>query len=60
MTTTHKSTTRDSKTSLAQAALADLLAETARQGFYGAATLTVSLQDGHIQYVRIATERMLK
>jgi len=44
----------------AQAALAKLLAETSRRGYFGSASLSFTVQDGHIQHVRIATERTLK
>lgn len=41
-------------------ALAQLLAESSRRGFYGEAGLTLSVQDGRIQHIRVAVERMIK
>ena len=49
-----------SKAEQAQAAFAQLLAEASRRGFYGTAGLTLSIQDGSIQYIRVALERMIK
>lgn len=39
---------------------ARLLAAVAVRGFYGTATVAVTLQDGHIQHLRVSTERMVK
>ena len=41
-------------------ALAQLLADTSRRGFYGEAGITLSVQDGRIQHIRVALERMIK
>ena len=41
-------------------ALAQLLADASRRGFYGEAGLTFSVQDGRIQHIRVAVERMIK
>jgi NAD dependent epimerase/dehydratase family enzyme len=41
-------------------ALAQLLADASRRGFYGEAGLTLSIQDGRIQHIRVAIERMIK
>jgi hypothetical protein len=41
-------------------ALAQLLAEASRRGFYGEAGLTMSVQDGRIQHIRVAMERLIK
>jgi hypothetical protein len=41
-------------------ALAKLLADASRRGFYGEAGLTLSVQDGRIQHIRVAVERMIK
>jgi hypothetical protein len=40
--------------------LAQLLADASRRGFYGEAGLTLSVQDGRIQHIRVAIERMIK
>jgi hypothetical protein len=41
-------------------ALAQLLADASRRGFYGEAGLTMSVQDGRIQHIRVAIERRIK
>jgi hypothetical protein len=41
-------------------ALAQLVADASRRGFYGEAGLTLSVQDGRIQHIRVALERMIK
>jgi hypothetical protein len=43
-----------------ESALAKLIAESSQRGFYGEAGLTLSVQDGRIQHIRIAIERMIK
>jgi hypothetical protein len=43
-----------------QSALAKLLADLSQRGFYGEAGLTMSVQDGRIQHIRVAVERMIK
>lgn len=43
-----------------EAALAKLLADLSQRGFYGEAGLTMSVQDGRIQHIRVAVERMIK
>ena len=39
---------------------AQLLADASRRGFYGEAAITLSVQDGRIQNIRVAMERMIK
>jgi hypothetical protein len=39
-------------------ALAELLAEALRRGFYGRASLEVTVQDGTIQHIRRLVERL--
>ncbi len=41
-------------------ALAQLLADASSRGFYGEAGITMSVQDGRIQHVRVAIERRLE
>jgi hypothetical protein len=48
------------KIAQAEALFAQLLAEASRRGFHGTAGLTLSIQDGRIQHIRIATEKMVK
>lgn len=44
----------------AERAFAQLLADASRRGFYGTAGLTLSIQDGRIQHIRLTNERMIK
>jgi hypothetical protein len=43
-----------------ETALAELLAETLRRGFYGKVALELVLQDGTIQHIRRTVERIEK
>jgi hypothetical protein len=40
--------------------LAKLIADASRRGFYGEAGITLSVQDGRIQHIRVAVEKMIK
>ena len=60
MHATLNSTAKTSKAEQAEMAFAQLLAEASRRGFYGTAGLTLSIQDGRIQHIRVAMERMIK
>lgn len=40
--------------------LARLLSAAAQRGFYGTVALTVSVQDGSIQHLRVATDRLVR
>jgi len=53
-------TTKSNKVEQAEMAFAQLLTDTSRRGFYGTAGLTLSIQDGRIQHIRVALERMIK
>ena len=44
----------------AEAEFAKLLAAAESRGFHGTATITVSVQDGHIQHLRVAVDRMVR
>jgi hypothetical protein len=48
------------KLALLEAALAELLAEALRRGFFGTAAVEVSVQDGTIQHIRRKVERIDK
>ena len=48
------------KAEQAAEAFARLLADASRRGFYGTAGLTLSIQDGSIQHIRVALEKMIK
>lgn len=43
-----------------QAVLAEVLAEALRRGFFGTATVELSVQDGTIQHIRRTVERVEK
>jgi hypothetical protein len=51
---------KPNKVEQAEMAFAQLMAEASRRGFYGTAGLTLSIQDGTIQHIRVALERMIK
>ncbi|QDT70481.1 hypothetical protein MalM25_34290 [Planctomycetes bacterium MalM25] len=44
----------------AQAAFAELLAASSQRGYYGTVTLSMNVQDGFIQQVRVTTERVVR
>jgi hypothetical protein len=48
------------KTAQVQAALAELLAEALRRGFFGTAAVELSIQDGTIQHIRRKVDRIEK
>lgn len=48
------------KAEVAKAAFGRMLGELSRRGYYGSVTLTLSVQDGAIQHVRVATDQMVK
>jgi hypothetical protein len=52
--------TKTNKAEQAQEAFVRLLADASRRGYYGTAGLTLSIQDGRIQHIRVALERMIK
>lgn len=58
--TSVQSEMRPNKAEQAETAFAQLMADASRRGFYGTAGLTLSIQDGHIQHIRVAVERMIK
>jgi hypothetical protein len=57
---TSKTNAKTNKVEQAEEAFARLLADASRRGFYGNAGLTLSIQDGRIQHIRVALERMIK
>jgi uncharacterized protein with FMN-binding domain len=58
--TTATSTPPTNKAEQAESAFAQLMADASQRGFYGTAGLTLSIQDGRIQHIRVAVERMIK
>ena len=57
---TQRNAKRVSKAELAEAALAEVLAKASAVGYYGTVSLTLSVQDGHIQHLKVPTERMIR
>jgi uncharacterized protein with FMN-binding domain len=55
-----RTTPHANKVEQVEAALAKLVAEASRRGFYGNVAVNLSVQDGHIQHIRLTTERMIK
>lgn len=53
-------TPQANKAQQAESAFAQLMVDASRRGFYGTAGLTLSIQDGRIQHIRVAVERMIK
>ncbi len=60
MNATLETTTKTNKVQQAEVAFAQLMADASRRGFYGNAGLTLSIQDGRIQHIRVAVEKMIK
>jgi hypothetical protein len=55
-----QSITKPSKRTQAQAEFAKLLSAAETRGFHGTASITVSVQDGHIQHFKVSVDRMIK
>jgi hypothetical protein len=53
-------TPQGNKLQQVETAFAQLVADASRRGFYGTAGLTLSVQDGRIQHIRLAMEKMIK
>ena len=51
---------RRGKLCQAQEAFAELLQQASERGFYGVTSLTIHVQDGHFQQVRVSFDRILK
>lgn len=51
---------KTNKVEQAEVAFAQLMADASRRGFYGNAGLTLSIQDGRIQNIRVAVEKLIK
>lgn len=60
MTTKQMSTIKADKRQQAQCEFQKLIESACVRGFHGSASVTICVQDGHIQYTRIAVERMVK
>ncbi|MCO6045756.1 hypothetical protein NG895_17805 [Aeoliella sp. ICT_H6.2] len=59
-TATRQPVTKPSKAQQAQQEFARLLASASERGFHGTAGITLSIQDGHIQHLKVNVERMVK
>lgn len=44
----------------AESEFAKLVENTCVRGFHGTASVTISVQDGHVQHTRVSVERMIK
>lgn len=55
-----ETTPQMNKVQQVETALAKLISDSSQRGFYGEAGLTLSVQDGRIQHIRVAIERMIK
>jgi hypothetical protein len=55
-----QTTPQGNKIEQIESALAKLIADLSQRGCYGEAGLTLSVQDGRIQHIRVAIERMIK
>ncbi|HUT11860.1 MAG TPA: hypothetical protein VMY42_15270 [Thermoguttaceae bacterium] len=60
MITHAKSPGNVKKVAQLEAALAEMLAESLRRGFFGTAAVELSVQDGTIQHIRRRVERIEK
>ena len=60
MMTPAKSPANAQKVTQLEAALAELLAQALRRGFFGTAAVELSVQDGTIQHIRRRVERIEK
>ncbi len=59
-TTSQEQRPNRNKSELAEVAFAKLLVDASRRGFHGTAGITLVVQDGHIQHLRVTIEEMLK
>ena len=55
-----KDNTLESKSVRAEAALAEVLQQSLQRGFFGSAGVVLSVQDGHIQHIRLTVDRMIR
>jgi hypothetical protein len=60
MNSTREHRLESPKHSQAQAEFAKLLSAAETRGFHGTASITLSIQDGHIQHLRVAVDRMVR
>jgi len=51
---------KQNKREQAQAEFSRLLEAAEARGFYGTASITVNVQDGAIQHLKVAVERMIR
>jgi hypothetical protein len=55
-----QSIAKTSKRTQAQVEFVKLLSAAETRGFHGTASITVSVQDGHIQHFKVSVDRMIK
>lgn len=59
-TAIRKPVLKPSKAEQAQQEFAKLLSSASARGFHGTAGITLSIQDGHIQHLKVNVERMVR
>ena len=57
---TNTSSNELDKRGQAEAEFAKVIENVGARGFYGTASVTVNVQDGHIQYTRVVVDRMVR
>ncbi|WP_146448216.1 hypothetical protein [Bythopirellula polymerisocia] len=60
MTRTKCTSQSNDRRQQAQAEFEKLISNACVAGFHGSASVTITVQDGHIQYARVTVERMVK
>lgn len=60
MNNTSVNSTKRTRLAEAESAFAQVVADASQRGFYGTTGLVLSVQDGHIQHVKISIEKMIK
>lgn len=58
--TTNMKTKKTDKREQAETEFAKLVENISVRGFHGTASVTVHVQDGHIQYTRVLVDRMVR
>ena len=60
MTRTKATTAPSDKRQQAETEFTRLIENVCQRGFHGTASVTVTIQDGHIQYTRVLVDRVVK
>ena len=56
----NQSSKNQQKDEQAKSEFAKMIEAVCSRGFYGSASVSVNVQDGHIQYTRVAVDRMIR